>query len=300
MKTKLYAPDYYKDFTCIADKCRHSCCVGWEIAIDSATLKKYEELDGAYGDSIRKSISYSDGPCFSLKSDGRCPHLTDKGLCKIITEYSEDCLCDICRNHPRFYNNTSHGVEVGLGMSCEEACRIILSSDYSSVVEIGTVEAECEQISFDAINEREALYSILNDGRISYPERLKLIEREWGVTPSCITDKEWRSILSELEYLDDGNRELYLSAYTSSLDTPSEYSLVLERFLAYLIYRHTASSYSKYDYAASLGFSLFCERLLCSLLKKEKGADIKELARVISTEIEYSESNTDIIKNEFI
>ena len=24
-------PSYYKDFKCIADKCRHSCCIGWEI-----------------------------------------------------------------------------------------------------------------------------------------------------------------------------------------------------------------------------------------------------------------------------
>ena len=155
-------------------------------------------------------------------------------------------------------------------------------------------------LAFDAISERERLYSILKDSDISYVERLKKIEREWGVTPSCLTDKKWRSILSELEYLDECNRELYLNAYTSSLDTPSEYSLQLERFLAYLIYRHTASSYSEYDFTASLGFSLFCERLLSSLLKKEKVADVNELARVISCEIEYCESNTDIIKNEFI
>ena len=45
MKTKLYAPSYYKNFTCIADKCKHSCCVGWEIAIDKTTLNKYEALD---------------------------------------------------------------------------------------------------------------------------------------------------------------------------------------------------------------------------------------------------------------
>ena len=28
---KLYAPKYYNEFKCIADKCTHSCCVGWEI-----------------------------------------------------------------------------------------------------------------------------------------------------------------------------------------------------------------------------------------------------------------------------
>ena len=27
-------PDYYKKFNCKKEKCRHNCCVGWEIDID--------------------------------------------------------------------------------------------------------------------------------------------------------------------------------------------------------------------------------------------------------------------------
>ena len=38
---KLFAPKYYGSFKCIADKCEHSCCIGWEIDIDDTTLKKY-------------------------------------------------------------------------------------------------------------------------------------------------------------------------------------------------------------------------------------------------------------------
>ena len=37
---KLYAPEYYKQFQCIADKCTHSCCIGWEIDIDEITDEK--------------------------------------------------------------------------------------------------------------------------------------------------------------------------------------------------------------------------------------------------------------------
>ena len=36
---KEYIPDYYKDFQCIADKCKDSCCIGWEIMIDSKSYK---------------------------------------------------------------------------------------------------------------------------------------------------------------------------------------------------------------------------------------------------------------------
>ena len=38
----MLVPNYYKDFLCIADKCRHSCCIGWEIDIDEETLEFYE------------------------------------------------------------------------------------------------------------------------------------------------------------------------------------------------------------------------------------------------------------------
>ena len=49
-------PNYYKKFKCIADKCRHSCCVGWEIDIDKDTMRKYSELSHPYGKKIRESI----------------------------------------------------------------------------------------------------------------------------------------------------------------------------------------------------------------------------------------------------
>ena len=45
----------------------------------------------------------------------------------------------------------------------------------------------------------------------------------------------------------------------------------------------------------SLGFALFCERLICSLVKL--GIEITEAARIVSEELEYSEDNTESIKN---
>ena len=54
---KLYAPKYYKNFTCIADQCEHSCCIGWEIDIDGKTLKKYESLKSGYGNAISAAPS---------------------------------------------------------------------------------------------------------------------------------------------------------------------------------------------------------------------------------------------------
>ena len=62
---KLYAPQYYKDFRCIADRCRHSCCIGWEIDVDEDSLAFYEGLEGEYAPAIRASIDTADTPHFA-------------------------------------------------------------------------------------------------------------------------------------------------------------------------------------------------------------------------------------------
>ena len=78
---KLYAPRYYKNFKCIADKCEHSCCIGWEIDIDKKALLKYKKLKDGYGNIIADTISMDDTPHFKLVENERCPHLDEHGLC---------------------------------------------------------------------------------------------------------------------------------------------------------------------------------------------------------------------------
>ena len=39
-------PDFYDEFRCLADSCRHSCCVGWEIDVDAESLAYYKNIDG--------------------------------------------------------------------------------------------------------------------------------------------------------------------------------------------------------------------------------------------------------------
>ena len=40
-------PDYYPLFRCIADRCRHNCCIGWEIDVDGDSLAAYDQIGGA-------------------------------------------------------------------------------------------------------------------------------------------------------------------------------------------------------------------------------------------------------------
>ena len=299
---KLFAPDYYKEFKCIADRCTHSCCIGWEIDVDREALKRYRSSAHPYADKVLSSISSDGEPHFSLCEGERCPHLDERGLCRIITEMGEGYLCDICREHPRFYNTTPLGREVGLGMSCEEACRIILSSDSYAVNEIGRARGGVRKCAFIAPVTRETLYSILSDRTSPYEKRLNDIALRYGIPPTEKSDAEWREILGSLEYLDDAHRELFL-CYSSNPKTAKSLDGALERALAYFIYRHCAEAENEAEHRNTVGLCLMLERLLASVAAA-KGVTTAEglipYAQALSEELEYSEDNTDTLKTELL
>jgi lysine-N-methylase len=126
----VYVPDYYTDFHCVASRCRHTCCAGWEIDIDEESLARYEALPGAFGERVRRGISREGTPHFALTAGERCPLLDADNLCELIRHEGEEALCQICRDHPRFRNFFSDRVEMGLGLVCEEASRVILTSPH--------------------------------------------------------------------------------------------------------------------------------------------------------------------------
>ena len=123
----VYVPDYYPSFRCIASACGHTCCAGWEIDIDDESLARYERMPGAFGERLRRSIGREGAPHFLLTADERCPLLNEDNLCELILHAGEGALCQICADHPRFRNYFSCRVEMGLGLVCEEAARLILS-----------------------------------------------------------------------------------------------------------------------------------------------------------------------------
>lgn len=297
---KLFAPKYYERFACIAERCRHSCCIGWEIDVDDSTYKKYASLRGGYGDQIKKSIDTTDTPHFILCDSDRCPHLNEKGLCKIILNLGEDHLCDICREHPRFYNFTSGAKEVGLGIACEEACRIVLSSDgYDELVCLYDDGSDPVDYDFDATCHREEIYRILSDRSRPYTERLEAIGTKHGAELSILDDEQWHDVIKSLEYLDEGHKDLFLR-FSASPKRSKETEVILERTMAYFIYRHCTEACDEYELSLSVGLCLFLESLLASLIQGlSELSEICELARTVSEELEYNVDNTDLIKKKF-
>ena len=296
---KKLAPNYYKNFSCIADRCKHSCCIGWEIDIDEDSLAYYKSIDGEIGTLLSQNIE-DDGENAHFRLVGkeeRCPFLQENGLCRMILTLGEDSFCHICREHPRFYHKTGDRVEGGIGLSCEEAARLILSSDnYDVFCEIEHTPDIAEETDFDSLSHREEIYRVLKSEDMDFVEKLGLIRVKYSLGIDIHTPEEWAEILTQLEYLDEGHRGLFRPGKGRE-----EYGEIYERFLAYLIFRHLSTSENYDNLRARLGFCL----LMCSLLEgytAEGGrsfAEICEFARVISEELEYSEDNTAEIIFEF-
>ena len=135
-------PEYYKDFSCIASACRHSCCIGWEIDIDPVSAERYRKTEGALGEKMCRCIDFeAEQPHFILGEDERCPFLDGNNLCEIILTLGEDAISEICTGHPRFRTYLSERTETGLGLCCEEAARLILSQERPfAIVEEGEGE----------------------------------------------------------------------------------------------------------------------------------------------------------------
>lgn len=125
----LRMPDYYKEFHCIADKCKDSCCAGWEIDIDEETLAYYNSVPGEFGKRLQESIVEEEGENSFVLHKGRCAFLNEQNLCDICTELGETALCEICLEYPRFTIEYGSTREKCLGLSCEEAGRILFQKD---------------------------------------------------------------------------------------------------------------------------------------------------------------------------
>ncbi|MDO5417118.1 MAG: flagellin lysine-N-methylase [Lachnospiraceae bacterium] len=124
----LRVPDYYKNFKCIADKCKDSCCIGWEIDIDEDTFAYYNCVEGPFGERLRANMAEGEENTFVLKENGRCPFLNDKNLCDICVELGEEALSHVCTEYPRFVTEFGDTCEKSLALSCEVVGQLVFES----------------------------------------------------------------------------------------------------------------------------------------------------------------------------
>ncbi|HFE9685684.1 flagellin lysine-N-methylase [Clostridium perfringens] len=140
---KVRVPNYFNEFKCIASECEDTCCAGWEIVIDDETHKRYENVEGEFGDILRSKIVKSDGENIFLLNNGNCSFLNEKKMCEIYINLGEDHLCYTCQQFPRYTEEFLDLKEVGLSLSCPEAARIILRKAENTTFNLSE-EDKCE------------------------------------------------------------------------------------------------------------------------------------------------------------
>lgn len=181
---KLRVPFYYNDFHCITDKCNDNCCVGgWEIDIDDETYDYYMSLSGELGETLRNSIiTNEEGDHVFKLNNGRCPLLTDNGLCRVHGEIGEEHLGVVCSQFPRYSEYFGEYKESGIGLACEEAARIVLSANEKFSYEISELDEEVvEDSEYDKeyagiiFEARDIILKILEKSELLIHERLACI-----------------------------------------------------------------------------------------------------------------------------
>ena len=306
----LFAPPYYSAFKCIADRCRHSCCIDWEICIDETTYAKYQ----THEDILATVQLCEDGPCFALCADGRCPHLNADGLCTIILTHGEDHLSDICREHPRFYHRVNRDrTEVGLGIVCEEACRLILESEQpfflAKIADLGDCDRDTDvpENGFDPRPQREHILSVIGSAEGTYDDKIRVLRTEYRI-PELHTPDEWLNRFLGLEILDptweQDLRSMRGNRFGKDGRGTDEYATYYARLLTYFVYRHVSTAADPDDLCARLAFAILSVNMIRSLFEADqrpapppaptRAPDaLIDWARRYSAEIEYSEDNTD-------
>ena len=283
-------PDFYGEFQCIADQCVHSCCLGWEIDIDGDTAALYEGLPGELGAELRQKMCRETEPHFCLTEEERCPFLNERGLCRLILGFGEDVLCDICREHPRFYNDFPERQEAGLGLCCEEATRLLLAVE-------GPLELVCDRDETGETKEPELIalrgrmLEILSDFSLPMEERIRRCCRGMDMEPIPFDAAFWRDFFLGLERMDESWTAALLTVESDKLPLTGDAKHT--RLLQYMLYRHFAPAEDREQAGLILQFCVLSLRLLWAM--EQSGGELPELVRLWSAEIEYSDENIEKI-----
>lgn len=319
-------PSFYDKFKCIASRCKDNCCIGWEVDVDEASYEKYCSVKGDFGKKLRDKIVLSPegDKCFKLGDRDRCPFLNDDNLCDIIINCGEDFLCDICREHPRFYEWFPGVTECGLGLSCEEVCRILLSDEspveyveYNDGEEIilDTEEDVAESDGYVYLSAlREVFYDILKSDATLDEKLARILSRTEKFTSKDIKIKNYRNSVNaymKTEPIDEKWTEFIndLSANLEDIVSNEENfnekiggDALYSKILSYIIFRHFSKAVFDRSVAERVCFSVESVRFikLCDMKTFcEKGCltteDRIENLKNWSKQVEYSDENTDLL-----
>lgn len=315
-------PYFYDQFKCKADKCSDTCCAGWEVDIDDESFEKYNNISGEFGKRLNDGIvCFDEIPCFRLCENERCVFLNKNNLCDIYSELGEEYLCDICREHPRFYNCFENVTEMGLGLCCEKVCEMIFSSAESMVfISEGDDENKDDEYELYSFI-RNNCFEIISDRNKSLKDRInQLVSYGICVENEIFCDCIDAEICNDFNELVKAVVELFLTSepineeWTACINklcddieniisvSENVKAEKYEQILTYILYRHFMKSMDDCDVLSIICFSVInlIFIYLCDCKTFFDNGKISDQDRINnikqwSKQIEYSDINTQLI-----
>ena len=295
-----YVLSYYNNFKCIAEKCKHTCCAGWEIDIDEQSLNNYKTSVNAFSETLKQGVNFKKSK-FKVDKQKRCAFLNGDGLCDIILNLGEKSLCQVCRDHPRFRSFFNDRIETGLGFCCEEATRIILSfKENIAPIFISDDEKQTE-LEFNQKNVlgfREKALNILQDRTANINNRIDNLLKECNA--KC-NEQDFKKILKtflSFERVDKTwVKRLKKLNKPFKKSTDENLSLYCEQFLVNSLYRHLSDAEDTMWVRARAISCVFSWWVIKSIIEQERNENqnlfelVVDVVRSYSVEVEYSQKN---------
>ena len=190
----------YDKFKCIADKCRFTCCGGWDISIDTDTYNKWEKENDTSGhilDNVKIKKCGNKAEYFINKeTSGVCDFLDKQGLCQIVKKYGEEYLSLTCHMFPRIENIYEDKKELSLSCACPEVVELISSINGKINVILENVTSLKSHLL--ELKIRETLVNIIQQENFLLEDKL-IICFEMLLTISKNENFKEDSLLEELE-----------------------------------------------------------------------------------------------------
>ena len=169
-------PDYYEDFTCIADRCSFTCCREWKIGVDEDTFAKWkhtltpEEMCVAdrwqqtKKEKLSGYVRKKDGSrVIGLNEEKNCPFLNDKKLCRLVLAYGDEILSQTCQLFPREIHTFNEDVtEYALMPSCPAVIDLLRKREHISFS--GEMDTSAYRELEPLVNLRAFLMKLMEDG----------------------------------------------------------------------------------------------------------------------------------------
>ncbi|GEM_PF-1071961 len=218
----------YDKFKCIADKCRFTCCEGWDVSIDTDTYSKWEgeknKTDYILSHVKMKKCGSERSYFIDKETHEPCPFLDKQGLCQVVKNHGEEYLSLTCHSFPRIENVFEDKKELSLSCACPEVVEHI--SSITGKIDISSENHTNLESNLLELKIREAVIKIIQQENfllehkliISFQMLLTILENENFEEDSLVEELDKHKSREYIQSLIDMYEEIEVTIEDSVIE----------------------------------------------------------------------------------